>query len=179
MEKTRLKQAAEPWLCESHRSAIAMLTAERQRIEADLEARLAADPKQLRQRAILQSLPGFGVSVSTTLITDMPELGTLDRRAAASLSGLAPHPSQSGSGPARNEIAGGRPCVRTALYMASLSAIRCDPRFKAEYQAMREAGKPAKVAIIAIARKLIVLANALLKNDVLYDPEHDIAANAP
>jgi transposase len=179
MEKTRLKQAAEPWLCESHRSAIAMLTAERQRIEADLEARLAADPKQLRQRAILQSLPGFGVSVSTTLITDMPELGTLDRRAAASLSGLAPHPSQSGSGPARNEIAGGRPCVRTAVYMAALSAIRCDPRFKAEYQAMREAGKPAKVAIIAIARKLIVLANALLKNDVLYDPEHDIAANAP
>jgi transposase len=179
MEKTRLKQAAEPWLCESHRCAIAMLTAERQRIEADLEARLAADPKQLRQRAILQSLPGFGVSVSTTLITDMPELGTLDRRAAASLSGLAPHPSQSGSGPARNEIAGGRPCVRTAVYMAALSAIRCDPRFKAEYQAMREAGKPAKVAIIAIARKLIVLANALLKNDVLYDPEHDIAANAP
>jgi transposase len=179
MEKTRLKQAAEPWLCESHRCAIAMLTAERQRIEADLEARLAADPKQLRQRAILQSLPGFGVSVSTTLITDMPELGTLDRRAAASLSGLAPHPSQSGSGPARNEIAGGRPCVRTAVYMAALSAIRCDPRFKAEYQAMREAGKPAKVAIIAIARRLIVLANALLKNDVLYDPEHNIAANAP
>jgi transposase len=179
MEKTRLKQAAEPWLCESHRCAIAMLTAERQRIEADLEARLAADPKGLRQRAILQSLPGFGAAVSTTLITDMPELGTLDRRAAASLAGLAPHPSQSGTGPARNEIAGGRPCVRTAAYMAALSAIRCDPRFKAEYQAMREAGKPAKVAIIAIARKLIVLANALLKNDVLYDPEHDIAANAP
>jgi transposase len=179
MEKTRLKQAAEPFLCESHRMTIATLTTERRRIEADLEARLAADPRQLRQRAILQSLPGFGASVSTTLMTDMPELGTLDRRAAASLAGLAPHPSQSGTGPARNEIAGGRPCVRTALYMASLSAIRCDPRFKAEYQAMRQAGKPAKVAIIATARKLIVLANALLKIDVLYDPERAIPTHDP
>jgi transposase len=179
MEKTRLKQAAEPLLCESHRAAIATLTAECRRIETDLEARLAADPKQQRQRAILQSLPGFGAAVSTTLITDMPELGTIDRRAAASLAGVAPHPSQSGTGPSRNEIAGGRPCVRTAVYMAALSAIRCDPRFKAEYQAMRKAGKPAKVAIIAIARKLIVLANALLKSDLLYDPEHDGAAHAP
>jgi len=179
MEKTRLKQAAEPFLCESHRMTIATLTTERRRIEADLEARLTADPRQLRQRAILQSLPGFGASVSTTLMTDMPELGTLDRRAAASLAGLAPHPSQSGTGPARNEIAGGRPCVRTALYMASLSAIRCDLRFKAEYQAMRQAGKPAKVAIIAIARKLIVLANALLKIDVLYDPERAIPTHDP
>lgn len=179
MEKTRLKQAAEPWLCESHRMTIATLTVERRRIEDNLEARLAADPKQLRQRVILQSLPGFGANVSTTLMTDMPELGTLDRRAAASLAGLAPHPSQSGTGPARHEIAGGRPCVRTALYMASLSAIRCDPRFKAEYQAMREVGKPAKVAIIAVARKLIVLANALLKTDVLYDPERAIATHDP
>ena len=177
MEKTRLKQCVEPLLCESHRMAIATLTAERRRIEADLEGRLAADPKGLRQRVILQSLPGFGASVSTTLMTDMPELGTLDRRGAASLAGVAPHPSQSGTGPARNEIAGGRPCVRTALYMASLSAIRCDPRFKAEYQAMRDAGKPAKVAIIAIARKLIVLANALVKSDALYDPERAIATN--
>jgi transposase len=69
--------------------------------------------------------------------------------------------------------------VRTAVYMAALSAIRCDPRFKAEYRAMREAGKPAKVAIIAIARKLVVLANALLKTDALYDPEHDPATPAP
>jgi transposase len=67
--------------------------------------------------------------------------------------------------------------VRTAVYMAALSAIRCDPRFKAEYRAMREAGKPAKVAIIAIARKLVVLANALVKNDALYDPQHAIATH--
>ena len=170
MEKTRLKQAAEPLLCESHRAAIAALTVERQRIDADIDARLMADAAAARKKAILISVPGVGPAVSTTLITDLPELGTLDRRAIASLAGLAPHPAQSGTSIGRNQIGGGRPCVRTALYMAGLVASRCNPRFKAEYRAMRAQGKPAKVAIIAIARKLLVLANSLVKNDSLYDP---------
>ncbi|MCW5690479.1 MAG: IS110 family transposase, partial [Pseudolabrys sp.] len=172
MEKTRLKQTSDPRLCESHRYAIAALTAERIRIEADLEASLAAEPPLARKQAILRSLPGFGPVVSTTLITDLPELGALDRRAIASLAGLAPHPSQSGTSIGRNQIGGGRPCVRTALYMAALVASRSNPRFRAEYQAMRIDGKPAKVALIAIARKLLVLANSLVKNDMLYDPAH-------
>lgn len=176
MEKTRLKQAADPLLCESHRTAIAALSAERARIEADIDARLAADAAATRKRAILLSVPGFGPAVATTLITDLPELGTLDRRAIASLAGLAPHPTQSGTSIGRNQIGGGRPCVRTALYMAGLVAGRCNPRFRTEYQAMRAEGKPAKVAIIATARKLLVLANSLVKNDRLYDPAH-VAAN--
>jgi len=175
MEKTRLKQTADPLLCESHRTAIALLSAERVRIEANLDARVAADAAQTRKRTILRSLPGFGPAVSTTLVTDLPELGLLDRRAIASLAGLAPHPSQSGASIGRNQIGGGRPCVRTALYMAALVAGRCDARFRAEYQAMRADGKPAKVAIIAIARKLLVLANSLVKNDRLYDPDHEPA----
>jgi len=175
MEKTRLKQTADTTLCESHRSTIAALTCECRRIEADIGARLENDPKLERRKKVLRSLPGFGPAISTTLMTDMPELGTLDRRAVASLAGLAPHPSQSGTAPGRHEIAGGRPCVRTAIYMAALNASRCNPRFKAEYQAMRATGKPAKVALIAIARKLLVLANTLIKNDTLYDPGHGIA----
>jgi transposase len=170
MEKTRLKQAADPFLCESHRAAIAALSIERGRIEADIEARLAADPALARRKAILVSMPGFGPAIATTLITDLPELGTLDRRAIASLAGLAPHPTQSGASAGRNQIGGGRPCVRTALYMAGLVASRCDPRFRAEYQAMRAEAKPAKVAIIATARKLLVLANSLAKSDSLFDP---------
>jgi transposase len=177
MEKTRLKQAADPWLCESHRSAIEVLTVERMRIEADLETRLAAEPLLARKRAILVSMPAIGPTIATTLITDLPELGTLDRRAIASLAGLAPHPSQSGTSIGRNQIGGGRPCVRTALYMAGLVACRCDPRFRAEYQAMRADGKPAKVAIIAIARKLLVLANSLVKTDCLYDPNYPAITN--
>ena len=172
MEKTRLKQVVEPWLCDSHRAAIAALTIERRRIEADIESRLATDQAATRKMTILISLPGFGPAITTTLITDLPELGTLDRRAIASLAGLAPHPSQSGTSIGRNQIGGGRPCVRTALYMAGLVASRCDPRFRAEYKAMRADGKPAKVAIIAVARKLLVLANSLLKHDTLYDPKY-------
>ena len=171
MEKTRLKQAADPWLCESHRTAIAALGAERARVESDLQARLAADAPAIRRQTILLSMPGFGPAISTTMITDLPELGTLDRRAIASLAGLAPHPSQSGTSIGRNQIGGGRPCVRTALYMAGLVASRSDPRFRAEYRAMRAGGKPAKVAIIAIARKLLVLANSLVRHDCLYDPD--------
>ena len=155
---------------------MAALSAERARIEADIDARLAADAAATRKRAILLSVPGFGPAVATTLITDLPELGTLDRRAIASLAGLAPHPTQSGTSIGRNQIGGGRPCVRTALYMAGLVAGRCNPRFRTEYQAMRAEGKPAKVAIIATARKLLVLANSLVKNDRLYDPAH-VAAN--
>lgn len=170
MEKTRLKQAVDPVLCDSHRTTITALSTQRAHIEAEISAKLAAETPLTRRMTILRSLPGFGAANATTLLTDLPELGSVDRRAIASLAGVAPHPAQTGLAPGRNQIAGGRPCVRIALYMAGLVASRCDPRFKAEYQAMRAAGKPAKVAIIAIARKLLVLANTLIKQDSLYDP---------
>jgi transposase len=172
MEKTRLKQAMDPVLCDSHRSTIAALSAQRALIEGQIATRLDDETALARRMVILRSLPGVGAAIATTLVVDLPELGSVDRRAIASLAGIAPHPSQSGLAPGRNQIAGGRPCVRTALYMAGLVASRCDPRFKAEYQAMRNAGKPAKVAIIAVARKLLVLANAMIKQDCLYDPTH-------
>jgi transposase len=170
MEKTRLKQAFEPMIAASHRTAIAGLAAERKRIEAELERRLAGNAALSRRYELLVSLPGFGPKVATTLIIDLPELGGADRRAIASLAGLAPHPSQSGTAPGRNQIGGGRPCVRAALYMASLAACRSDPRFRAAYQASRAEGKPAKVALIAMARKLLVIANTLVRQDRPYDP---------
>lgn len=164
IEKTRLKQAFEPLIGESHRRAIAELGAERDAIEAELDRRIAADPDRARTRAILQSIPGVGPRVATLLVTDLPELGKRDRKAIASLAGLAPHVSQSGAAPPRAAIAGGRPCVRAALYMAALVAARHNPPLKAAYAALRADGKPAKVALIAIARKLLVIANALVKN---------------
>jgi transposase len=177
MEKTRLKQATEPLIAASHRTAITMLGAERKRIEDEIARRLAGEAALAQRYDILVSLPGFGPAVATTLITDLPELGTIDRRAIASLAGLAPHPTQSGSSKGRNQIAGGRPCVRTALYMAGLVACRCDPRFRAQYLAIRADGKPAKLAIVAVARKLLVLANTLVKNGRSYDPAHATPSN--
>lgn len=170
MEKTRLKQASDPMIIDSHRTAIKLLTADRKKIEQEIERRIALDPALVRRKQILTSIPGVGTQVATTLITDLPELGTTDRRAIASLAGLAPHPSQSGASPGRAQISGGRPCVRTALYMAGLVSSRCNPAARNAYRAMRQDGKAAKVAIIATARKLLVTANALIKADKLYDP---------
>jgi transposase len=173
MEKTRLKQSVDTFLCDSIRSIIATLAAERKRIEAAIKEALAADPELTRRYAILVSIPGIGPQVATTLITDLPELGTTDRRAIASLAGVAPHPSQSGTSPGRNQIAGGRSCVRTALYMAGMVAGRSNPKFKADYRALRDNGKPGKVAIIAVARKLLVLANTLVRFNETFDKDYD------
>jgi transposase len=165
MEKTRLKQALDPQIADSCRAMIAMLTAERGRIEAQLTAMLDEDPANRRRGDLLRTIPGVGPAVSMSLLTDLPELGRIDRRAIASLAGLAPHPNDSGTRSGQAHIQGGRPCVRAALYMAALAAARSDTGFKAEYQALRKAGKPAKVALIAIARKLVVAANGMIKAD--------------
>ena len=171
MEKTRLKQAAEPLLLDSHRATIADLTHQCALIEAELARRIAGDDELARTLKILKSIPGIGERVATVLVTDLPELGRSDRKAIASLAGLAPHISQSGNAPPRAAIAGGRPCVRTALYMAALVASRHNPQMKTAYLSLREQGKPAKVALIAVARRLLVTANALVKANQSWGPD--------
>jgi transposase len=95
----------------------------------------------------------------------MPELGQMDQKQAAHLAGLAPITRQSGTWRGKSFIKGGRAKVRHALYMPALVAIRHNPAMKDKYETLRRAGKPAKVAIVAIMRKLIVLANALLRDN--------------
>ena len=168
MEKTRLAQAFGAEIVASHRAVIAALEAACAEVERRLEAAIAADPALARKREILVSIPGIGARIASVILSDMPELGTLGRKAAASLAGMAPHPDQSGPRPGRNAIAGGRPCLRTAFYMAGMVAARCDPRFKAPYRAMREAGKPPKVAIVATGRHLVTIANALIREDITF-----------
>lgn len=163
MEKTRLKQALDPAILDSCRRMIALLSEERADLEARLEAALAGQPDGSERARLLQTIPGVGPAVSMTLLADLPELGGLDRKAIASLAGLAPHPQHSGTRDGPGHISGGRPCVRAALYLAALTAARSDRGFKREYQALRAAGKPAKVALVAIARKIAVAANAILK----------------
>jgi transposase len=164
MEKVRLKQTLDEVVAESCRQMIALLTQERTRVEALLQAELLANAERAKRAVLLQSIPGIGPAITMTLLADLPELGSIDRKAIANLAGLAPHPNQSGLRTGQAHIAGGRPCVRAALYMAAVSAARSDNGFKREYQAMRQAGKPAKVALIAIARKLVVAANGIIKS---------------
>jgi len=132
-------------------------------IETEIHARIAQD-KQLAERlAILESIPGISKITAFTLLIEMPELGSLDGKQAASLAGLAPVARQSGRWSGRAFIRGGRAGLRQTLYMPALVAARFNPVLEAHYRKLIDAGKPAKVAITAIMRKLIVLSNALLR----------------
>lgn len=137
-------------------------------LDAEVAAIIAADPDLARRHQILTSIDGLGTLTANQLIATMPELGTLDNKQAASLAGLAPVARQSGQWKGKSFIRGGRANVRQALYMPALVAARFNPDLKAKYKQLIAKGKPAKLAITAIMRKLIVTANALLKADRLW-----------
>lgn len=140
---------------------------ERQIKALDMEIRsLVGDDDDLSRKVqILTSIPGVAQITAVGLLAGMPELGRLDGRAAASLAGLAPFTRESGKWKGYSFIGGGRRRVRQALYMASLSAINCNPDLARQYQALRSRGKPGKVALAAIMRRMLVLANVLITED--------------
>ena len=132
---------------------------------------LAANARLQARSNILVSIPGFAAATACALLIDLPELGSMDSKQAASLAGVAPVTRQSGNWRGKSAIQGGRATLRQALYMPALVAIRFNPPLKAKYLALRAAGKPAKVAIVAIMRKLVILANALLRDNRMWTLE--------
>ena len=132
-------------------------------IDAALKARLRSEPELVARFEILVSIPGIGALTAITMLIEMPELGQLDNKQVASLAGLAPIARNSGQHRGRRHIRGGRAILRQALYMPALVATRFNADMKTKYQALVAAGKPAKVAITAVMRKLIILANTLLR----------------
>lgn len=140
-------------------------------IEAAMRDIVQADADLAARFAILISIPGVSAITAFALLVEMPELGTLEAGEAASLAGLAPIARQSGRWTGRSFIRGGRAGLRQALYMPALVAMRFNPDMKTKHQQLVAAGKPAKVAIAAIMRKLIVLANALLKANRPWQPK--------
>jgi transposase len=126
---------------------------------------IAAEPDLVSRCAILTTIPGIGQATAIAMLVEMPELGSMDDKQAASLAGLAPVTRQSGAWHGKSFIQGGRAQIRQALYMPALVAIRFNADLKAKYIALRQNSKAAKVAITAIMRKLVVLANALLRDN--------------
>ena len=139
-------------------------------IDAALHAELAADPALQVRFAILVSIPGVGAATAFAMLIEMPELGALEHKGAASLAGLAPIARDSGQRRGKRSIRGGRAHLRQALYMPALVAVRFNAAMKAKYDALRAAGKPPKVALTAIMRKLIILANALIRDGRIWSP---------
>ena len=140
-------------------------------VEATILQIIEADASLADRFSILTSIPGISNITAFALLIAMPELGALEAGQAANLAGLAPIARQSGRWTGRSFIRGGRADVRQALYMPALVAARFNPDMKAKYKQLTAAGKPAKVALTAIMRKLIVLANALLKANRNWTPK--------
>jgi len=162
-EQIRLAQAARPEVRPSLVAHIDFLTAQLVDLDAQLDTLVQASPLWQGQEALLTSVPGIGSLTARTLLAELPELGTLSRHAVAALAGVAPFARESGQWRGARAIRGGRAVVRTALYMATLAATRCNPVLRAHYQRLRTAGKPAKVALVACMRKLLTILNAMLK----------------
>lgn len=126
---------------------------------------LARQDQQMYERLeILSSIPGIGQTTALLILVDMPEIGALDSKQVASLAGLAPMSKSSGKWQGKARIQGGRPDLRHAIFMPALVAIRFNPDLKVKYDQLVAAGKEKKVAITAVMRKLLVLANALLRD---------------
>lgn len=145
------------------RRHIAFLTRQIETLERRIDALVRKDPETAAADDALQAVPGVGPVVARTLIALMPELGELSAKQASSLSGLAPHPNDSGTLKGYRRMAPARAGLKPLLFMAALTASRKHPRLKDVYQRLLENGKPKRLAIAAVARKLLVIANAVLK----------------
>lgn len=146
------------------------LTLQLLRLDLRIKAFIAAHPTLSHKAAILRSIPGVGPVLCATLLAELPELGTVGRRDIAALVGVAPFDNASGRRNGPRSIYGGRPAIRSVLYMAAIIAARHNPPLAAFKARLRNAGKKPKVAIVAVMRKLIVLANALIRDNRAYSP---------
>jgi transposase len=140
--------------------------------DATLQATIEASPLWRVQDQLLQSAPGVGPQLARTLLGLLPELGQLDRHRIAALVGVAPFACDSGRWRGSRHCWGGRGPVRTVLYMAALVAARHNPVLRVFYQRLRQAGKPAKVALTAVARKLLTILNAMLRDQRPWNHAH-------
>jgi transposase len=172
------------------RQILAMMTAERQRlarthlarlrrslerllealqrelseIDAAIDEDIRASPLWRDKEELFTSVPGIGPIIARTMIGELPEIGSLDRRQIAALAGLAPWTRQSGQWKGRSFIGGGRAAVRSALFMGAVTAARWNPPLKAMWERLRAAGKPRRVALIAVARRLLTILNAIARS---------------
>jgi transposase len=140
-------------------------------IDRELDDQVRGSPAWAAKEDLLASVPGVGPIIARTLIAELPELGALDRRKIAALVGLAPWTRQSGQWRGKSFIGGGRKTVRTALFMAAMVAARHNPLLKAFRDKLVAAGKPKLLALIAVARKLLTILNAILRDNRPWQPK--------
>jgi transposase len=167
-EKARLDTASSA-IQKDIKSVVDLLERRVVKIDRQIDSAIETHPEKAKNRERLQTAPCVGPGIARTLIVDLPELGTLSRREISSLVGLAPFAKDSGNKRGHRKIRAGRPGPRTVLYLAALNGARFNPLLKTMYLRLIEAGKPPKVALIAIARKLLTILNAMLRDGTDWD----------
>jgi len=167
-ERNRLKAVTDPHVEADIEEHIGWLQGRLDRADAELERAVRENPEWSAKDELLQSVPGIGPVLSLTLLAELLELGSLDRKRIASLAGVAPLCRDSGKLRGRRSVWGGRARVRAALYMGALAAKLHNPPVKALYERLLAAGKPKKVALVACMHKLLTVANAMLRHGTLW-----------
>ena len=170
-ETLRLGNAASAALKKNLNKHIAWLDKQIAENDRDLTGRLRESEVWCAKDDLLRGIPGVGAVTTLTLLAKCPELGTLNRREIAALTGVAPLANDSGKHRGKRFIWGGRADVRAVLYMAAVTAMRCNEPIKAFADRLKQAGKPAKVVIVACMRKLLTIMNAMVKNNVPWNPK--------
>ena len=163
MEKNRL-QIMPKELHSSIKAMLKMLEKQLENVSEKVEQLIRHNQEWRMKTEILTSVPGVGKILAYTLLCELPELGSLNSREIAALVGLAPFNKESGRMKGKRSIRGGRPRIRTIMFMAMMSSVQCNPVFKQKYEHLKAAGKLPKVALIACMRKLIVILNTMIKN---------------
>lgn len=143
---------------------LALLQKDLSELEQEIDTTIRGTPVWREQEQLLRSVPGVGPGLARTILADVPEIGTLDRKQMAALIGVAPLNRDSGAYRGRRTIWGGRAKVRGALYMAALVGTRCNPILKSFYQRLLHAGKAKKLALVAVMRKLLTILNAIIRD---------------
>ena len=170
-EQNRLETTLTKVVRKNVRHLIEQLEKQIHQLEEAIGQLVESQPELSSKAALLESVPGVGPVTVTSLLVDLPELGRLDRQQVAALVGVAPFNRDSGKFHGRRAIWGGRAAVRSVLYMAALTARRSNPVIREFAQRLEAAGKPFKVVLTACMRKLLVILNSMLKNNLPWNPK--------
>jgi transposase len=169
-ERQREKRTTVKRLRKSIARLVAALEKELSELDREIDDAVRGSPAWREKEDLLASVPGVGPQTARTLIAELPELGMLDRKTVASLAGLAPYTRQSGRWKGKSMIGGGRKTVRSALFIAAMVASRHNDVLKPFYRRLIAAGKPKRLAIVAVARKLLTILNAILRDKKPWQP---------
>ena len=170
-EGQRERRLTEKRLRKSIARLLKALEKELAELDSEIDDQVRGSPVWAEKEDLLASVPGIGPVIARTLLAELPELGTLDRRQIAALAGLAPWTRQSGQWRGKSFIGGGRKTVRSVLFIAAMVASRHNPNLKHFRDQLVAAGKPKLVALIAVARKLLTILNAILRDKRQWQPK--------